>query len=153
MKYTKTEIIELLLHTGLIAPVSKGYLINSKLQEMASTKHISSFCKNLPKRYMGITDEAVYDNILSDCAVPSMYKKDIKYYLRTKSIEAIQTLKMILRNPDIDYTRFVTTTRYFYGSDMAVPSFSNYLVKGKWELVYKDTDNDKEEKYSRKGTV
>jgi len=153
MKYTKTELIELLLHTGLIVPVNRGYLINSRLQEIANTKHVGNFCKNFPKRYKGLTDETIYEHLLNSCSIPTMYSKDIKYHLRTKSVEAMQTLKMILRNPIIDYIRFIETTTNFYASDMAVPSFSNYLTKGKWELVYKDTDHGKEEEYSRKGAV
>ena len=64
MKYTKTELVELLLHTGLIIPVSKGYLINSRLQEIVNTKHVGDFCKNFPKNYKGLTDETIYQNII-----------------------------------------------------------------------------------------
>lgn len=153
MKYTKTELVELLLHTGLIVPVSRGYLINSKLKELVSTKHITDFCKNFPEKYKGLEDEMIYKNVINDCKIPSMYDKDIRYHLRTKSTEAIGVLKILLRNATINYTRFINTTKAFYNSDMAVPSFSNYLVKGKWELVYNDEDNEKEEEYSRKGAV
>ncbi len=153
MKYTKTELIELLLHTGLIIPVSKGYLINSRLQEIANSKHIGDFCKNFPTTYRGLTDEVIYQNIINDCKIPSMYDRDIRYHLRTKSSEAIIILKVLLRDINIDYKRFILTTKNFYNSDMVVPSFSNYLAKGKWEVVYKDIDYDKEEEYSRKGAV
>jgi len=153
MKYTKTELIELLLHTGLIIPVSKGYLISSKLQAITTTKHVEDFCKNFPEEYKGLEDEIIYKNIINDCKIPAMYEKDIRYHLRTKSIDAIAVLKILLRNPAVSYTMFINTTKAFYNSDMVVPSFSNYLVKGKWELVYNDEGNEKEEEYSRKGAV
>jgi len=153
MKYTKTEIIELLLHAGLIVPVSKGYLINSKLQKIANTKHVEDFCKNFPKSYKGLTDAVIYQNVINDCRIPSIYDKDIRYHLRTKSTEAIIILKMLLRDTAIDYHKFMNRTKNFYNSDMVVPSFSNYLVKGKWELVYNDKEDEKEKEYSRKGAV
>ena len=82
-----------------------------------------------------------------------MYDKDIRYHLRTKSTEAIIILKMLLRDTAIDYHKFMNRTKNFYNSDMVVPSFSNYLVKGKWELVYNDKEDEKEKEYSRKGAV
>jgi len=154
MKYTKTEVIEVLLHAGLVIPVNKGYLFHNKLKEMTTTNHVESFCKNFPEKYKGVEDEMIYKNVMDDCKIPSTYSgKGMRYHLRTKSIEAIAILKMLLRNAAINYTKFTNTTKAFYNSDMVVPSFSNYLVKGKWELVYNDKDDEKEEEYSRKGAV
>ncbi len=142
MIYTKEELITLFENSGVIVKTDKGYMVNSVFQKSVKANKRAGKCDNYPTAFNGLSDMLIYNKVVLECNVPSMYKGDISYFVRTQTKKSVSVLKEILNDPAIDFDIFVEKTTSFYASDMAVPGFAKYLTEGTWRSIY-DTETER----------
>lgn len=152
MIYTKDQVLQLLEEAQVIIKVMDGYSLNMNFAKKIKDSRASTFCIGFPDELRGSTDDFIYKKVMEQCSIPLMHKgPDLSYFLRTQTKESMRILKEILRNPEIEYLKFINKTKKFYSNQIATPGFSNYLTKGTWRTVYDDPVSDKEAQREQKG--
>ena len=137
MTYNKDELIALMENANVIVKIGNKYGVNTVFQNFIKTaKRASGQCKDYPEEFRGLSDMLIYNKVIIACGVPTMYKGDITYFVRTQSKASVKKLKDILQDVDIDYNIFIEKTSGFYSSGSAVPGFAKYLVEELWRAIY-----------------
>lgn len=148
--------MELLISSKLIVPVQGGRFLLSQVLSKHMRIGKTNRCVNFPEEWEGLSDPVIYKKIMDLCEIELRRKNSSGdyYIVRTTTKEGISTLKHILRSPDVDFNKFVATTREAYRSNARLPGFANYLTNNLWEEMYESgAQSDAGRQRDRKGIV
>jgi len=156
MSYNEEELIRLLVESGLVILVKDDkYILNSNLKKFIKGADENK-CKNYPKDFYGLSFPMVYKKVMDLCEIELKRKNSsgTYYFTRTMTKESVRILKTILDTPEIDFDRFISTTRECYASSIGVKGFANYLIENLWEEVYESgKESSDASKRGRKGVI
>lgn len=150
MIYNKDEILLVLEEANIIIKLEEGYSINATFGKKM-TNRSENFCLNFPTSMMGASDILIYNKVMEACKIPLMHTGEFSYFLRTQTKDSVKALKELLKDPNIDYNKFILKTKEFYNSSIAAPGFGNYLTKKTWQTVYADETKEEKHKLDMKG--
>lgn len=131
---SKDELIEYLINAGCVIKIKEEYIpIDKKLGISKSLYR----CKNLPDKYLKVTDKQMYKYFISDCEIPTHSSGNFIYSLREETKESIVALKAILSNPEIDFQQLTAKFKIWYSLPSTVKqSLKKLLPSGAWRDIY-----------------
>ena len=134
---TKDEILTYLAKRGIIKVKNGDYTMKEKTSTVK--------CKNLPKKYLGISALQAMKLFFDDIGV-SFTDGSLQYNLRTFNKNSLQIFLQILADDSIDFSILVDKTRAYYSATSTVkPQISKYFTEGTWDTVYTSYEGEKSE--------
>lgn len=90
-----------------------------------------------------LTDrKEIWNQFIEDACIPHRVKSPNGgiYTVRQYSLSAVNALVKIISDPNIDYTRFVESTKHYYKTVDYKRILGNYLTDGTWKGEYDEYD-------------
>lgn len=149
----KDELVEAFENAGVVVKVGEDYVINKVFLNVIKAKRSANFCMNFPEELKGLSDSLIYKRFMEECEVPIMAKGDLTYFVRTETKESVRKLKVVLKNPEINYKKLVASCRNFYRMTTAMPGFAKFISTNAWEAIYNDRTEEATTERDLKGTL